>query len=125
MHHRDRHSRPGDDMRRGERFWRPIVVIGGLGLLGLGMGRQVMARRSELSGYPPSSQYETSPVEGWAVLVNKDFLRRQPGLSQRTLVRLRHQLDQIVRRVPAKAVKQLRTIRIWVEEKEPNTRCMT
>jgi hypothetical protein len=37
---------------------------------------------------------------------------------------LQHQLYQIARRVPAEAVKKLRKVRIWVEEKEKNTPCM-
>jgi hypothetical protein len=75
---------------------------------------------------PPSSdQYETRQIEGWTVLVNRDFLRRQRSLADRTLTLLQYQLYQIVRRVPAEAVKKLRKVRIWVEEKEPNTPCMT
>ena len=38
---------------------------------------------------------------------------------------MRQQLRQIVRRVPAAAVKKLRTIHFWVEENEPHHPCMT
>jgi hypothetical protein len=74
---------------------------------------------------PASDQYESRQIEGWKVLVNRDFLRRQRSLADRTLTLLQYQLYQIVRRVPAEAVKKLRKIRIWVEENEPNTLCMT
>ncbi len=71
-----------------------------------------------------SEQYETRPIEGWTILVNRDFLQRRRSLADRTLTLLQHQLYQIVRRVPVVAVKKLRKVRIWVEEKEPNTPCM-
>jgi hypothetical protein len=72
-----------------------------------------------------AEQYETRRIEGWTVLVNRDFLERHRVLADRTLTLLQFQLDQIVRRVPAEAVKKLRKVRIWVEEKGPITPCMT
>jgi hypothetical protein len=75
--------------------------------------------------YEPTSKYAQQEIEGWPVLVNKGFLKRQPALAQETLLLLQHQLYQIARRVPAASVKKLRTIRIWVEEEEPHHPCMT
>ncbi|SIO29150.1 hypothetical protein SAMN05444166_3542 [Singulisphaera sp. GP187] len=79
---------------------------------------------SSPSPYPPTDRYEARRVEGWPVLVNKDLIRNKPELAERTLVLLRHQLFQVVRRVPAKAVERLRKIQIWVEENESHTPCM-
>jgi len=75
---------------------------------------------------PPAhaSRYEARQIEGWSVLISKDLLRDEHELAERALVLLRYQLYQIVRRVPDRAVEKLRTIKIWVEEKEPNTPCM-
>jgi hypothetical protein len=72
-----------------------------------------------------ASSYETRSIQGWKVLVNQQFLQSQHELADRTLTQLDHQLYQIVRKLPPKAVEKLRTIPIWVEEKEPHTRCMT
>lgn len=71
-----------------------------------------------------SEDYEPSKIEGWTVLVNREFLRRRSTLAEQTLTLLRHQLYQIVRRLPKAAVTKLRRTRIWVEEDEPNTTCM-
>jgi hypothetical protein len=75
--------------------------------------------------YDPTDRYKVQQIQGWSVLVNKSFLETQPALAKQTLTLMREQLRQIVRGVPAEAVKDLRTIRIWVEEKEPHHPCMT
>ena len=77
------------------------------------------------TAYDPTDRYGVRQVEGWTVLVNKRFVAREPKLSMETLTLLRQQLRQIVQRVPAVAVKKLRTIHFWVEENEPHHPCMT
>jgi hypothetical protein len=57
--------------------------------------------------------------------VNKDLVRRQRDLADRALQLLAHQLYEISRKVPAAALTKLRSIPIWVEEKEPHHPCMT
>lgn len=74
--------------------------------------------------FDPTDRYESRRIEGWDVLVNKGLLAEEPALADRTLTLLGHQLYQIVRRVPPGAVDKLRTIRIWVEEREPHHPCM-
>jgi hypothetical protein len=74
--------------------------------------------------YSPTVDYESRRIEGWTVLVNKEFIESEPSLSDRTLTLLRSQLYQVVRRVPARAVAKLREIRIWVEERESHHPCM-
>lgn len=78
------------------------------------------ARRSE-----PTRRYETRPIERWEVLINRRFLEEQTDLADRTLKVLGTQLFQITRVVPPDVLVRLRTIRIWVEENEPETPCMT
>ncbi len=73
----------------------------------------------------PSDHYETKRIEGWTVLVNQDLLREQPELADRALQLIGNQLCEIARKVPAAAVTKLRTIRIWLEEKEPHHPCAT
>ncbi|HEX3449396.1 MAG TPA: hypothetical protein VHS97_14140, partial [Isosphaeraceae bacterium] len=78
-----------------------------------------------MTAYDPTDRYKVQQIQGWSVLVNKSFLETQPALAKQTLTLMRAQLRQIVRGVPAEAVEKLRTIRIWVEEKEPHHPCMT
>lgn len=73
----------------------------------------------------PTERYKAQQIQGWTVLVNRIFLETQPELAKQTLALLLKQLRQVVRGVPTEAVEKLRTIRIWVEEKEPHHPCMT
>jgi hypothetical protein len=74
--------------------------------------------------FEPTGHYEPRTIEGWRVLVNRDFLRRDAALADRTLILLRFQLYQITRRVPAGPLEKLRKIAIWVEYSEPHHPCM-
>jgi hypothetical protein len=74
--------------------------------------------------FDPTDRYESRDIEGWTVLVNRGFLAGEPELAERTLTLLRFQLFQIARRLPESAVERLRTVRIWVEEKEGHHPCM-
>jgi len=90
----------------------------------LGTARSAGADDHPRSAPARCAQYKISEIEGWTVYVKRDFLKRRTALADRTLTLLRLQLFQIARIVPAGAVKKLRTIRIWVEEKDPSTPCM-
>lgn len=74
--------------------------------------------------FDPTDRYESRRIEGWEVLVNKGLLADHPALADRTLTLLGHQLYQVARRVPPGALDKLRTIRIWVEERESHHPCM-
>lgn len=74
--------------------------------------------------FEPTNRYESRRVEGWNVLIHKGFLDAQPDLAERTLTHLRHQLYQIITRVPSGPLEKLRQITIWVEEAEPHHPCM-
>ena len=74
--------------------------------------------------FDPTDLYEAQELEGWRILVNKNFAKEHGPLCQETLTLLRHQLFQIPRKVPAEAVAKLRKITIWIEEAEPNHPCM-
>jgi hypothetical protein len=69
--------------------------------------------------------YENRQIEGWQIFVNAEFLKRQPDLAERTLKLLGFQLFQIARVVPPAPLEKLKSVRIWVEEKEPHHPCMT
>ncbi len=68
--------------------------------------------------------YRTRQIEGWTILVSSQLLRDQPDLADRTLTLLGFQLYQITRVIPPDALQKLRTVKIWVEEKEPHHPCM-
>ncbi|GAC1448847.1 MAG: metallopeptidase [Isosphaeraceae bacterium] len=71
-----------------------------------------------------TDRYEERTVQGWPVLVNKGFLADRAELAGETLELLSDQLYQVGRMLPNRALKRLRTVRIWVEEKEPHHPCM-
>jgi hypothetical protein len=109
-----------------KRLGSPIPVVGLLALCLMEHQEASAAGDDDRSRAANSgtTQYKTSDIEGWTVYVKKDFLKRQPTLADRTLTLLRLQLFQITRIVPPAAVKKLRTIPFWVEEKDPSTPCM-
>ena len=74
--------------------------------------------------YEPTDKYEVRQIEGWRVVVNKQFLRHDRPLSGETLKLLGCQLYQITRKVPAGSLVKLRKINIWVEAAEPHHPCM-
>jgi hypothetical protein len=69
--------------------------------------------------------YETRKIDGWNVNIRSSLIHDQPELANQALTLLEHQLFQVGRAVPSAALEKIRTITIWVEEKEPHTRCMT
>ena len=89
-----------------------------------GGSRRAVAASRRAPRVDKAAEYETRRIEGWEVLVNKGLLQGQPDLAEQTLKLLGFQLYQITRVVPAEALGQLRTIRIWVEEDEPHHPCM-
>lgn len=90
-----------------------------LGLTALGA-----APEPEKRAFDPTDRYEIRGIEGWEVLINKSFLVDNPDLAGRALRRLNLHLEQVVNNVPPEAVKKLRQVRIWVEEREPHHPCM-
>ncbi len=111
-------------MPRPKRFAGPLALVLFVGSFAGQVQPQVPRPMSKSPTKAASDPYETRKIEGWTVVVNRDFLRLRRTLAERTLTLLQYQLYQIVRRLPAEAVKKLRKVRIWVEENEPNTPCM-
>lgn len=74
--------------------------------------------------YTPTSDYTAKKIQGWKVLINNELLSDHGELAKDVLKLLRHQLYQITRVVPDKALAELRRVPIWVEYKAPRHRCM-
>jgi dipeptidyl-peptidase-4 len=58
-------------------------------------------------------------VSGWTVRVDPRLLERNPEETRRALALLERQLDEIVRVVPADAVKRLREVPLWFSPAYP------
>ena len=83
-----------------------------------------VSTEADTGAYDPTDRYDAETIEGWTVRINRAFREKEPQLCQETLTMLRHQLYQITRNVPPKAVEKLRQIALWVEEAEPHHPCM-
>jgi hypothetical protein len=74
--------------------------------------------------YAPTEDYDVQQIEGWRILVHKDFPRSEPDIHRQTLKLLDHHLFAVAREVPAAALSKLQRITIWVELNEPHHPCM-
>lgn len=73
----------------------------------------------------PLERYAVQTVEGWKVLVNKDFLKPEHcDLREQTLRLLGDHLYRITRVVPSGPLGKMRAIPIWVERAHPRHPCM-
>lgn len=111
-------------MIRHRRLIAFLAAFGFAAFLALGVPRYGAGSADEKRRFDPTDRYERKKIEGWNVLVNKDFLARNPELADRTLELLRFQLYQIGRVVREKSLDDLKKITIWVEENEPHHPCM-
>ncbi len=75
--------------------------------------------------YEPRDHYVSRRIEGFTLIVNKQFLATQGELARQTLQVIERHLHQIVECVPAEPLKKLCTISLWVEESESHHPCMT
>jgi hypothetical protein len=64
--------------------------------------------------FDPTSAYRSQEILGWKVLVNQKLLEKD-DLAKAVLTELEHQLYQVVRKVPPKAVDELKKVVFWVE----------
>jgi len=79
----------------------------------------------EASGeYTPTEGYTVRQIEGWTVFVNHELLSGHAQLAEDVLGLLRFQLYQITRVVPEKALRNLRSVAVWIEYKDPRHPCM-
>jgi hypothetical protein len=74
--------------------------------------------------FDPTDDYEMKTIEGWVVRVNKHLVAEQPELADKSVELLKFQLYQITRVVPGPALEKIRTVPIWLEQKDPLVICM-
>jgi hypothetical protein len=112
-------------MRQFDSCAAATVLIVVLGPIAIGSSPlAILAGGENQPGSSGTALYSSKKIQGWTVLVNKEFQRKQPRIAEQAVEQLEHQLYQIVRSVPAPAVKKLKTIRIWLEEKQPDNPCV-
>ena len=68
--------------------------------------------------------YVPSDIEGWHVQIERAFQQDHADTLDQVTTELRHQLYQIERKVPPKAVEKLRRVPIWIHYNS-KTPCMT
>jgi hypothetical protein len=59
------------------------------------------------------SSYRTNTIEGWRVLIDERLLNENGAATEKALSLLAAQLREIVEKIPAPAVTQLRRITLW------------
>lgn len=74
--------------------------------------------------YTPTDDYAVMEIRGWTVRVNPAIAEVDPELEKATLELLDHQLYQVGRVIPERALARLREVEIWVELEMHETACM-
>src|SRR4051812_14923312 len=67
-------------------------------------------------------EYETRLLAGWTVHIHGDLQARDGRATARALELLEAQLREIVRVVPAAAVRELQRVPLWISPEYPGTR---
>ena len=68
--------------------------------------------------------YRSTEIQGWQVIVNREFLSRDPELVRRGLALLDAKLADIDRVVPVYALRRLKAVPFWVEDGIPGQKGM-
>jgi hypothetical protein len=87
-------------------------------LVGDALGKGML----RLVGGTTASRHQTNRVEGWTVLVNERLLVEQRAATEKALELLRGQLQEIVRVVPAPALRKLREVTLWFSPEYPGVK---
>ncbi|MEM7477102.1 MAG: hypothetical protein AAF483_19135 [Planctomycetota bacterium] len=74
---------------------------------------------SELYTHP---DYQTRNVQGWTVLVHEQLLKGKKAETEKAIRLLEEQLQVIQKRVPAKAVDHLQSVKLWFSPKYDGSR---
>lgn len=96
-----------------------------LALLALGHLSLSAAPPDRAAGFVPTAQYESRPVEGWTVRVNRRLLPGgdQADLGTRALRLLETKLYEVARVVPGPALARLRDVPIWLGVDDGHAPC--
>ena len=70
--------------------------------------------------YEPTENYTVQEIEGWTVYVNRRLAKPESDIGQKALKLMRNQLQQIAMLLPDQRVKELQTIKIWLDDDPEN-----
>lgn len=73
----------------------------------------------QTAGSQAALSHRTNFVEGWKVLVDARLTAAEAAATEKALELLRGQLQEIIRVVPAPAVKKLREVTLWFSPEYP------
>lgn len=79
------------------------------------------AVRSRRSSPPAAAGHDTRRLAGWTVHIRRDLLAEEARPTARALEILETQLEEILRVVPAAAVKELQKMPLWISPEYPDT----
>lgn len=101
-----------------------LATLCGVQMFSLATAEDVTESPASSPAFVLTDGYDSEMVEGWKVLVNRAFRQQEPELYEQTLALLRHQLYGISRKLKGEPLEELRSVTIWVEEREPHHPCM-
>jgi hypothetical protein len=81
------------------------------------------ASRAQRRPFVPTAQYETRPVRGWTVRVNRELLTTRREVGDAALELLDARLLDVVRAVPPAACARLRRVPIWLGVADGHAPC--
>jgi len=66
-----------------------------------------------------TESHESRTISGWVVKINKKLLKTDGERTEKAMVLLKGQLDEVKRVVPAGALKEIQKVTIWVSPEYP------
>lgn len=70
---------------------------------------------------PASATHQDRVISGWTVRVNATLLEQEGPAVEKAMELLQAQLDEIVQKVPAPAVRELQKVTLWFNPEYPDT----
>jgi hypothetical protein len=80
----------------------------------------LMASTVSAAELQAAKKYQKRAVAGWTVFVSEQLLREHGPATNKALVLLEKQLEEIIERVPAPAVAHLKQVPLWFSPEYPN-----
>jgi len=89
-----------------------LIRLASLGLLLGGVGLSAQEKGDSPGQDAPS--YENRKIAGWELRIDKRLLSKEKGRTEKAVVLLKGQLDQVTRLVPPGPLEDLRKVTIWM-----------